>query len=150
MKKALLFIVLILSMLCLASCKGKDGILGTNSSNILLEIEDENITPDDLFNNLDKYSTGEKYQGVEAYDGVPVFYAKYAKTVFKAAQNYNQKVRCIRCNFKVESQEEIDALNKYVEKLNQSTEKFDIEFWQFKTLNDDNKIIVYAFFPRNE
>ena len=94
MKKKLMFILLVLSMLCFVSC-------GTGSDSILLPAED--ITIADINKNIDKYWTGKKVPGTM----FGIIKGKYAKTMFEAS---NREVA------------EIDAINEYVEEFNKNEE----------------------------
>ena len=82
MKKRLLFIILVLSMLCLVSC-GKDKTSGTSSSNILLPAEE--VTVAYIGEHLDKYGTGKETSNKV----FKILQLKYAKTILEAFNREN-------------------------------------------------------------
>jgi hypothetical protein len=106
MKKKLMFILLVLSMLCFVSC-------GTGSDSFLLPAED--ITIADINKNIDKYWTGKKVPGKI----FAIIKGKYAKTMFEAS---NREVAGGYFYFEVKNQKEIDAINEYVEEFNKNEE----------------------------
>ena len=139
MKKILLFLALSLGVLCFVGCGKK--ILGIGSNGILMEIENENITPDDLLANLSKYGEGKKFAGV------PVFYVKYAKTVFKAFNNGSIEAWA---QFQIESEDEINAINQFVEEFNKvENNNIVVEYSNLFELNNGGKVLRYYCYPKS-
>ena len=140
MKKRLLFIILVLSMLCLVSC-GKDKISGTSSSNILLPAEE--VTVAYIGEHLDKYTDGKRTPNKV----FPIFKLEYAKTLFEAFNRENEKATFY---FPFENQEQIDAINEYVEEFNENLDKNNvyIEFSQTRTLEDNTEYIIFNTIPK--
>ena len=140
MKKRLLFIILVLSMLCLVSC-GKDKISGTSSSNILLPAEE--VTVAYIGEHLDKYGTGKETSNKV----FKILQLKYAKTILEA---FNRENAIATLYFQIESQEQIDAINEYVEEFNENLDKNNvyIEFSKTRTLEDNTECIIFNTIPK--
>ena len=141
MKKGLLFVILVLSMLCLVSCKGKEKILETSSSNILLPAEE--VTVAYIGEHLDKYGTGKETSNKV----FKILQLKYAKTILEAFNRENAKATLY---FQIESQEQIDAINEYVEEFNENLDKNNvyIEFSKTRTLEDNTECIIFNTIPK--
>ena len=140
MKKRLLFIILVLSMLCLVSC-GKDKTSGTSSSNILLPAEE--VTVAYIGEHLDKYGTGKETSNKV----FKILQLKYAKTILEA---FNRENAIATLYFQIESQEQIDAINEYVEEFNENLDKNNvyIEFSKTRTLEDNTECIIFNTIPK--
>lgn len=125
----------------MVSCKGKDKILGTSSNSILLPAED--VTVDYIGKNLDKYGTGKETPNKV----FKILQLKYAKTIFGALNKESKKATIY---FQVENQEEIDAVNEYMEEFNEHLEENNIyiEFAKILELKDGTECIIFNSIPK--